>query len=1231
MNIERQLPQDILPCSTLYQSDSQPYYIVAPAYRHQSAGVRLLHEMCSLLNQMGYEAYVDAPQTSGHLWTPRLTDVTKIAHYKAGKTPIVVYPEVVKGTPLELGLPVRYVLNFPGYLGGDKGYSKDELIYTFLDSFYPGAKRLYLPLLDLKAMDFEGTQTVERDIEVAYYHNRYTKGGGKLRDFGPNAFEISSTQPDTNAKTLAVLRRAKRLYCYEFSGIMVEAALCGCPVVLLPNPITLKELPPTLPEIGMEGIAWGEDPEEIARAERTVGDRKVRYLRDLSVWQSQLQDFIAQTQERARQFPAHKAWPTQTVDKLPFADLSAAQIADRADRRKYTKINEQYKRWMEFCTLREVDADIYAEYLTSGVLPPVSVLIDHRQSKLDGLADTLDSLSASLGQPARLAIVSESAVPEALSGDPNIDWHVLPAGQSLEPAAVAGLGTHWILLLKSGTRLAPQALLEWALATREYSTADLIYADEDSWIGEEGRSYPYFKPSANIELLRCTNYLGTALLVQAPSWQQAGCPLLGAGIYGFALQCVQARGRVALGHIDTILSHGDGQIGAELENQEYLAARHSLVGSGLAASVKPQPRLGTWLVDYPVAPTDRVSLVIPTGLQTGYLRSLIQSLYRYPQAQLAEVVLVCATEQLEEVEFALADVARAIPVRTLTLERSEYNHAQALNAGIAAATSPFVLVCDDDTEILHADWLTPLLGIAAQADVGCVGPRLMTNRGGEHARVSGGPMVLGILGTVATYIGEEGRLEEAGVFSRLQLSQDVGTVNGHFFLMRRSHWSAVGGFDEKDFNLCFPVLDFCLRLAEQGLRHVWTPLCNVMHQAGRSVAATLRDNRTQLRWADRELTEKDLLLTRWSRQLANDRCYNRHLSLHTLFDVESDIVVDWNPRRRERTRLLAAPLTSGAGQYRVIEPLDALQNASLAQTCTVLPKHRNSHRFLQPLELVRAAPDKLILQHSVDDVQLSLTSKYRMVMPDIPIVQMVDDLLGEVPEKHPNRVFQSREGHQRMTQALKQSDRLIVTTEPLADFYKKYVPDVWRIPNALGAQWLGLNKVPAARERLRVGWIGAGQHKGDLDLVAEVVRQLAPEVDWVFMGMATDEIRPHLKEFHGYVSMGGYPKYVSELNLDIAIAPLEDNMFNACKSNLRLLEYGAMGWPVVCSDVFPYRFDNPPVLRCANTVDAWLAALRRLIDDRELRLSMGAELNRWLHANYLLEGMVTKWKQCLID
>lgn len=1228
MKIERKFPENILPCSTNYRSDSQPYYIVAPNYGHQSAGVRLLHEMCSLLNQMGYESYVEAANFSGNLWTPRLSDATKIAHHRAGKTPIVIYPEVVTGLPLALGLPVRYVLNYPGFLGGEKSYSADEVIYTYLDCYFPGAKRLYFPLMDLQEIGMHEDAVHEKSIEIAYYHNRYTKSGGKVRDFGPDAVEISSSKPDSHAKTLALLKKTKVLYCYEFSGIIFEATLCGCMVVMLPNAISLKEVPLMLLDLGMEGVAWGEDPEEIARAKRTLGDRPARYLKDLSDWKTELNAFIEETQSLAKQLPQEKAWPQKTLDKLPFNDLSAVELAERADRRKYRRLNEQYEQWVERCTLREIDADIYAEHLACGNIPGLCVLVDHRNALGDDLADTLDSLAACLGQPVQLIIVSELPTPDELQGDPGIQWITVATGGDF-PLELLKLTTNWILLVKSGARLAPQSLMEWGLSTREFGGADLVYADDDKWSGTEQPNYPFFKPDANIELLRCSNYLGEAVLARASTWLQAGGPL-GAELYAYALQCLSARGRVALGHVDTILSHTAGHFGSEQENQEYLAAHRALVGSGLASKLQPQSRWGTWLVEYKGDEAATVSLVVSTGLQTGYLRSLMESLQRYPQANLLEIILVTSPEQVAEVEYALSDVSTSAPWRILELKQDEYSHSKSLNLGIASAVGQYILVCDDDTEMLHANWLMPMLGLANQSDVGCVAPRLMTHRGPD-ARLIGGPLVLGINGTAAPYNGEEGRLEEAGVYSRLQLTQDVGAVSGHCFLFRREQWESLGGFDEKQFYLWFPVLDFCLRLAALGKRHIWTPLSSVLHQGGKTVASVARDARLHNRLAERELTEKEALLAKWARALANDACYNRHLSLTTPFDVESNIVIDWQPRRRERPRLLAIPLTSGAGQYRIIEPLEALQNASLAQTCAVIPLRRGVARILQPLELVRAAPDKLILQHSVDDAHLTLISKYRLAMPDICIVQMVDDLLGEVPEKHPNRVFQMREGHQRMIQALKQSDMLVVTTEPLAQYYKKYVKDVRLVPNALDKPWLDLRHTQEPTEKLRIGWIGAAQHKGDLDLIADVVKQLADDVDWVFMGMCTDEITPHLKEFHGFVSISDYPKKMSELNLDIAIAPLEDNMFNECKSNLRLLEYGAMGWPVVCSDVFPYRTDAPPVIRCANDTDAWVKALRGLMADADLRARMGSQLHDWVNSHYLLSGMVQKWKECLID
>jgi glycosyltransferase involved in cell wall biosynthesis len=105
---------------------------------------------------------------------------------------------------------------------------------------------------------------------------------------------------------------------------------------------------------------------------------------------------------------------------------------------------------------------------------------------------------------------------------------------------------------------------------------------------------------------------------------------------------------------------------------------------------------------------------------------------------------------------------------------------------------------------------------------------------------------------------------------------------------------------------------------------------------------------------------------------------------------------------------------------------------------------------------------------------------------------------------------------------------------------------------------------------------------------------------------------------------------MASLDLDIAVAPLEDNWFNQCKSNLRLLEYGAMGWPVVCSDVFPYQSYEPPVIRCKNNAEEWVRSISELIDNDSKRVKMGLDLNVWVNSKFNLEGWSSKWLNALV-
>ena len=96
------------------------------------------------------------------------------------------------------------------------------------------------------------------------------------------------------------------------------------------------------------------------------------------------------------------------------------------------------------------------------------------------------------------------------------------------------------------------------------------------------------------------------------------------------------------------------------------------------------------------------------------------------------------------------------------------------------------------------------------------------------------------------------------------------------------------------------------------------------------------------------------------------------------------------------------------------------------------------------------------------------------------------------------------------------------------------------------------------------------------------------------------------------------------LALDLAIAPLEINAFNEAKSNLKLLEYGILGYPVICTDILPYQGDFP-VTRVPNKPDRWIKAIREHIHDLDESRKRGAALREHVLANWMLEDHLDEW------
>jgi hypothetical protein len=102
-----------------------------------------------------------------------------------------------------------------------------------------------------------------------------------------------------------------------------------------------------------------------------------------------------------------------------------------------------------------------------------------------------------------------------------------------------------------------------------------------------------------------------------------------------------------------------------------------------------------------------------------------------------------------------------------------------------------------------------------------------------------------------------------------------------------------------------------------------------------------------------------------------------------------------------------------------------------------------------------------------------------------------------------------------------------------------------------------------------------------------------------------------------------YYREIGELDLDIGLAPLEPSVFNGCKSNIRMFEYGMNGIPVVASRYGPY--DDWPAPRADNP-ESWFAMLEILIKDEDQRRVCGQMSLEHLRSDWTEDTILPEWE-----
>lgn len=267
------------------------YLICAADYNPSSAGIRSLHKLVHLLNENGFYAYTTGRTNSE--WTERHVDVEE-AKKLAAEDSIVVYPETIAGNPLGARIVVRYILAKPGLLGGPFTFDESETKFCYSEPLtkYVGdpPRILEIPCIELEL--FNNRDKLPRSGTVFYVGKGVNVPRIPETD---RAFEITRMPnvPASRRELAQLFKTSELFYSYDnFTALIEESRLCGCPAVVIPDPnYTKQEL---VSITGEYGLSYGLG--DIERARQTVGDFLPFYLSRINKT-FRLDDFIEVTQE----------------------------------------------------------------------------------------------------------------------------------------------------------------------------------------------------------------------------------------------------------------------------------------------------------------------------------------------------------------------------------------------------------------------------------------------------------------------------------------------------------------------------------------------------------------------------------------------------------------------------------------------------------------------------------------------------------------------------------------------------------------------------------------------------------------------------------------------------------------------------------------------------------------------------------------------------------------------
>lgn len=437
----------------------------------------------------------------------------------------------------------------------------------------------------------------------------------------------------------------------------------------------------------------------------------------------------------------------------------------------------------------------------------------------------------------------------------------------------------YVVFMDHDDTLAPEALYECAKVLNGKPETDVIYTDEDK-ITEDSKKYfqPHFKSDMNLDLLRSQNYICHLFVVRRTLQQKVGllrAEYEGSQDYDFILRCVEQTDKIV--HIPKILYHWRAHADSTAENPSskeyaYVAGRKAIEAHYKRMNIDAEVAMEYWGIyrtKYRMTERPLISIIIPNKDHTDDLKRCIKSIEENRNGLNVEYIIVENNSE-EEKTFLFYEDLRKWKLNLQILEwNGVFNYSAINNYAVEHANGNYILLLNNDTEIINAECLEELLSYCMREDTGIVGARLFyPDDTIQHAGT-----ILG-LGGIAGHAFVGKKADDLAYFGRVICAQQYSAVTAACMMVKKSVYEEVGGLDEA-FEVAFNDVDFCMRVGKAGYKVVYNPYAMLYHYESKTRGIDDTEEKIQ-----RFQGEINLFANRWKKELAlGDPFYNPNLTL----------------------------------------------------------------------------------------------------------------------------------------------------------------------------------------------------------------------------------------------------------------------------------------------------------------------------------------------------------------